>query len=58
MTYGVHADAPYLQFRTVRCGPTFRHVFINDPQPIGRRLTVHLGTGDREIKANPDAMIV
>jgi len=60
MTYGVHADAPYLQLPT---GPLRSDVsgtlFLEDPESYkGGELTVHLGTETLKIKGEPGAMIV
>lgn len=60
MTYGVHADAPYLALPT---GPLRSDVsgtlFLEDPNSYeGGALTIHLGSETVTIKGEPGSMIV
>jgi PKHD-type hydroxylase len=60
MTYGVHADAPYLQLPT---GPLRSDVsgtlFLEDPQSYkGGELVIHLGSETIPVKGEPGSMII
>ena len=60
MTYGVHADAPYLQLPT---GPLRSDVsgtlFLEDPASYkGGELVIHLGSETIPIKGEPGSMVI
>ena len=60
MTYGVHADAPFIPLPN---GPLRSDVsgtlYINDPKTYeGGRLTIHLGSEKVTIEAEPGSMVV
>jgi PKHD-type hydroxylase len=60
MTYGVHADAPYLQLPT---GPLRSDVsgtlFLEDPESYkGGELVIHLGSETIPVKGEPGSMII
>ena len=60
MTYGVHADAPFIPLPN---GPLRSDVsgtlYINDPKTYeGGRLTIHLGSEKLTIEAEPGSMVV
>ncbi len=60
MTYGVHADAPYLQLPT---GPLRSDVsatlFLEDPNSCkGGELTIHMGSEKIAVKGKPGEMII
>jgi PKHD-type hydroxylase len=60
MTYGVHADAPFIPLPTAPLrSDVSGTLYINDPASYeGGRLTIHLGSEKVTINAEPGSMVV
>ena len=60
MTYGVHADAPYLALPTGQLrSDVSATLFLEDPNSYrGGELTIHMGSEIIRVKGEPGAMII
>ncbi len=60
MTYGVHADAPYLALPTGQLrSDVSATLFLEDPRSYkGGALTIHMGSEKIEVKGEPGSLIV